>query len=123
MHKKKILLVDDEKDLVEMVTFRLKANGYEVIPAYGGSEALLKAQKEKPDLVLLDVLMPDMDGFQTLAKLKQESQTKPIPVIMLTAKSQLEDITKATHLGAEDYVVKPFDHMAMLAKIKKVLKN
>lgn len=121
MGKKKILLVDDEKDLVETVAFRLTVSGYDVFIAYDGEEALDKA-KEKPDLILLDVMMPKMNGFQTIEKLKENSQTKDIPVIMLTAKSQIDDVTKAINLGAEDYIVKPFDHIAMLGKIKKALR-
>lgn len=121
MAKKRILVVDDEAELIKAIQIRLTASGYEVLNACDGPEGLKLAQKEKPDLILLDVLMPNMDGFQTLEKLKEDNQTKPIPVIMLTAKSQLEDVTKATNLGAEDYVVKPFDHIAMLGKIKKTL--
>jgi len=121
MNKKRILVVDDEADVAKVIQIRLTANGYEVLSACDGPEGLELAQKEKPDLILLDILMPDMDGFQTLEKLKRDSQTKSIPVIMLTAQSQLNDVTKATNLGAEDYIVKPFDSIAMLVKIKKAL--
>jgi len=101
---------------------RLEANNYDIVTACDGIEGVEKAQKEKPDLILLDVLMPNLDGFQTLEKLKENSQTKLIPVIMLTAKDQLADITKAIELGANDYIVKPFDYRAMLEKIQKALK-
>lgn len=121
MAGKRILVVDDEKELVKAIQIRLTASNYEVLVAYDGVEGLEKAQKEKPDLILLDILMPNMDGFETLAKLRENDQTKSIPVLMLTAKSQLEDVTKAHSLGALDYIVKPFDYISMLTKIRKAL--
>ncbi|MFH1504226.1 MAG: response regulator [Candidatus Omnitrophota bacterium] len=121
MAKQKILVVDDEYQLVDMVQMRLEANNYEVITAYDGKEGLEKARKEKPGLILLDILMPEMDGYQALEKLREDITTKLIPVIMFTAKGQLEDISKAAGLGIEDYIVKPFDYRVMLEKIKKAL--
>ena len=120
--KKKILVVDDEALLVDLVKIRLEANNYEVVAAYDGVEGLEKARNEKPDLVLLDIAMPFMDGYQTLQKLKENAQTKPIPVIMLTAKSQVDDVTKVADLGAVDYIVKPFNPATFLEKIHKALK-
>ncbi|MCK4519550.1 MAG: response regulator [Candidatus Omnitrophica bacterium] len=120
--KKRILIVDDEQELVKALQIRLGAAGYEVIVAYDGKKGLEKAQEGKPNLILLDILMPEMDGFETLEKLKQDRQTKTIPVIILTAKSQLEDVTRTTNLGAENYIVKPFDYIAMMEKIKKALR-
>ena len=119
---KKILVVDDEPSLVMMVESRLKANRYGVIIANNGIECLEKAQTEKPDLILLDIMMPEMDGFQTLEKLRENNQTKSIPVIMLTAKSQLDDVNKAANLGVTDYIVKPFSPVVFLEKIHKALK-
>lgn len=119
---KKILVIDDEPEIILAIQIRLKQANYEVVSAYDGKDGIEKAAKEKPDLILLDILMPEMNGFQTLQKLKEDTQTMSIPVIMLTAKSQLDDVTKATNLGAEDYIVKPFDHIAMLKKIKELLK-
>jgi len=121
MSKKRILVIDDENELAKAIQIRLSVSGYEVLTACDGVEGLEKAKKEKPDLILLDVSMPKMDGFKTLEKLKQNSQIKFIPVIMLTAKSQLDDVTKATDLGAEDYIVKPFDYITVLDKIKKAI--
>ena len=120
---KRILIVDDEPGLLKAIQIRLRAAGYEVLIAYNGFECLRTAQQEKPDLILLDIVMPDLDGFGTLEKLKENIQTKSIPVIMLTSKSQLDDVTKAANLGVEDYIVKPFDSQAMLGKIKKVLQD
>lgn len=123
MVRKRILIVDDEPELVKAMQIRLKVAGYELITAGDGQEGLEKAKKERPDLVLLDLLMPKMDGFQTLERLKQDRETKSIPVIMLTAKSQMADAHKTADLGAEDYIVKPFDYIAVLGKIKKALQR
>jgi len=118
---KKILLVDDEPDILKVVIFRQKASGYQVVAASDGSEAFEAAEREKPDLIMLDVNMPVMDGIQALEKLKSDEGTKNIPVIMLTAKTQSQDIEKAMSLGANDYIGKPFDHMVLLGKIKNIL--
>ena len=118
---KKILVVDDEPNIVKIVANRLKANGYEVVTAYNGLEGLEKAGQESPDLILLDVIMPDMDGYQVLSRLKDDPRTKPIPVIMVTARGQLDDVNMATELGAVDYVVKPFNPVLFLQKIHKAL--
>ncbi|MBL7072736.1 MAG: response regulator [Candidatus Omnitrophica bacterium] len=115
----RILVIDDEPDLVKAIKIRLNQVGFEVVVAYNGEEGAIKAKEEKPDLILLDVLMPEMDGFQTIKKLKKDLSTKSIPVIMLTAKSQLDDVIEATDLGAADYVVKPFDYRILVEKIKK----
>jgi len=119
----KILIVDDNPDLTAVLKVRLEAFGYKVVTADNGHKCLEKVREEKPDLILLDILMPSMDGFQTLKELKEDAKTKSIPVIMLTAKDQLSDVAKANDLGARDYIVKPFDYRVMLEKIKKVLKN
>lgn len=121
MERKKILLVDDEIQLADMVKMRLEANNYDVITASGGIEGLEKAEKDNPDLILLDILMPDMDGYQTLEKLKENSETESIPVIMLTAEGQADDLTRSVSLGAIDYVVKPFSPVTLLEKIKTAL--
>ena len=118
---KKILLVDDEPDILKVVIFRLKACSYEVMTASDGIKALEAVEKEKPSLIMLDVNMPVMDGIQTLEKLKSNGETKDIPVIMLTAKTQSQDIEKAINLGANDYISKPFEHIVLLNKIKEIL--
>ncbi|MFH1798134.1 MAG: response regulator [Candidatus Omnitrophota bacterium] len=123
MAKKRILVVDDEIELVKAIRLRLEHAGYEVLLAYNGREGFEKAEKEKPNLILMDVLMPEMDGLQAVEKLKTNNQTEAIPVLMLTAKSQLTDVTKATNLGAEDYIVKPFDSKVLLEKVKKALRT
>ncbi|MBU0650609.1 response regulator [bacterium] len=120
---KKILIVDDEPEIVLASTIRLTQANYKIVSAYNGKDGVKKAGEEKPDLILLDISMPEQDGFVSLEKLKQDPLTKQIPVIMLTAKSQTEDVIKATNLGAEDYVVKPFDYLVLLKKIKALIGN
>ena len=118
---KKILIVDDNPDIVRLLTLRLKTNGFEVIATEDGETAIKKANQEKPDLILLDIRMPEMDGFQVLAKLKGSLQTKAIPVIMLTAEAKTEVIKRASEAGAIDYAVKPFEIISVLKKIRKAL--
>lgn len=119
---KKILVVDDEPFIVQMVSSRLKANGYEVISAADGEEGLRKAQSEKPDLIILDVMMPKMDGFQVCATLKQDERFRSIPILIFTAKGGdearqvgLEDC------GANDYVSKPLEPQSFLAKVAELV--
>jgi len=117
METKRILVVDDEARVREMIEFRLRLFGYEVLHAANGSEALAVASREVPDLVLLDVMMPELDGFQVCARLKQEEATRSIPVIMLTAKAEAKDVTRAFNSGAVDYVVKPYDPAVLQQKV------
>jgi len=116
---KKILIIDDEPDLVRLVGDRLRMQKYEVVGASNGIEGLKKAVSEKPDLILLDILMPGMDGHAVLKRLKSSSDTDSIPVIMLTAKSQSKDVETARKAGAEDFVAKPFDYTTLISKIKR----
>ena len=118
---KKILIADDRSEVVELVRVSLESDEYEVIDASDGKEALEKIEKEKPDLVLLDVVMPHMSGFQVLERLKQDTQTNQIPVIMLTAQGQKLDREAGTKLGAHAYITKPFSPSTLLAKIQEVL--
>jgi len=117
MQPKRILVVDDEARVREMIDFRLRLFGYEVLQAKDGNEALAVAAKEKPDLVLLDVMMPELDGFQVCKRLKQHEETREIPVVMLTAKAEAKDVTRAFDSGAVDYVVKPYDPMVLQQKV------
>jgi len=118
---KKILIVDDKLEVVELVRATLEGEGYQIISASDGREALEKIGKEKPDLVLLDIIMSKMDGFEALAKAKKDPQTKDIPIIMLTAKGQQLDKDKGRRLGAEDYIVKPFSPSHLLRKIEEIM--
>jgi len=121
MTKKKILIIDDEQDLLDFVKLRLEANNYSVVTALDGEEGLSLFKKERPDLVLLDILMPKLDGFQVCQKLKADPLTKNIPVVMLTAVDRENDIMQSKHLGANGYIVKPFDAATLLFSIKEQL--
>lgn len=117
----RILVAEDEPYILKMLDFRLKALGHEIIEAVDGGQALDLASKEKPDLVLLDVMMPVMDGFQVLRKLKSQEETKRIPVIMLTAKGQEKDIVTGLEAGATDYVTKPFSFAELIARVNRAI--
>ncbi|MFQ5951840.1 MAG: response regulator [Candidatus Omnitrophota bacterium] len=119
----KILIIDDEPSVVKMVEFRLKKDGFDVITAQNGAEGLEKAKAESPDIILLDILMPEMDGHETLLRLKDSAETRSIPVIMLTAKGQIEDIERSSKEGAMDYISKPYDPVVLLSKIRKALEG
>lgn len=116
---KKIMIVDDEAHIIEMIHMRLEAMGYDVIEAHDGVVALEKAKTEKPDLILMDVMMPKMNGHETCLALKKDESTKMIPVIMLTAKAQEGDAAWGLETGANDYVTKPFDPKELMQKIQK----
>jgi len=120
---KKILLVDDEESLVMLLSERLKFNGYDVITASDGQEGLDKAKKEKPDLILLDVMMPKMNGYQVSRLLKFDQRFKHIPSIMLTARTQAIDMKTGKETGADAYITKPFESENLIAEIKKFLKE
>lgn len=121
--KKRILIVDDEVQLVEMVKMRLEANGYETLAAYDGQAGLDMAKKERPDLIILDLMMPRMDGYKVCALLKRDSRYSKIPVLIFTAKAQEEDAKMSEEVGADAYLVKPFEPEALLGKISLLLKG
>ena len=118
-----ILVVDDEPNIVRTLQDRLEMNDYKVITAGDGKEGLEKALSEKPDIILLDVIMPVMDGHEMLERLRQSDVGKEMAVIMLTARSQSQDISRADACGIEDYVVKPFDLSELLEKIENTLQK
>lgn len=118
---KKILVVDDEPDIVLLTASRLRTHGYEVISASNGREGLEKASQEHPDLVLLDIIMPGIDGFAVLKELRGGQETHKIPVVMFTAKGQKSDVARAVSFGATDYIVKPFQASALLEKVREAL--
>lgn len=122
---KKILVVDDEKDIRELIKDRLTQNKYAVMTASGGEEALIIAKTSQPDLILLDIAMPDMDGYLTCKKLKQESKTRGIPVLLLTGKD-LESksvIERCSEVGALDYIGKMSTLKELLDKVSAILKE
>lgn len=117
---KKILAVDDERHIVRLVEVNLARAGYQVVTAYDGREALQKVESEKPDLVVLDVMMPYMDGFEVLRNLKANPATAEIPVIMLTAKAQDADVFRGWQSGVDCYLTKPFNPMELLTFVKRI---
>jgi DNA-binding response OmpR family regulator len=121
--KEKILVVDDEPDVVRILSKSLMIDGFEVITANDGLECLAKVENEPPDLILLDNIMPNMDGQAVLKKLKASKETEEIPIIMVTALADEKDITSAQKGGAIEYVVKPFDYNVLLKQIKQTLKS
>jgi len=122
MPKAKILVIDDQSFICKLINSRLSANDYNVVSALDGIEGLHKAHKEKPDLILLDITMPRLDGFETARRLKSNDETKSIPIIMLTAKGVQSAIAKATNeLGAVSYIVKPFRPEVLIDEIQKAL--
>jgi len=114
---KKILVVDDETELVEMLKMRLEANNYTVITAPDGKVGLEQAIKEKPNLIILDIMMPEIDGFEVLDQLKKNEITRSTPVLMLTAKDDTNAILESQELKATDHLIKPFDPEELLRLI------
>lgn len=122
MSKKRILVVDDEVDLVETVRFSLELEGFEILVAYNGEEALNQARKEHPDLILLDLMLPKLDGYKVCRLLKFDERYKHIPVLMLTAKTQDKDKILGLETGANEYITKPFDMDDLIKKVKDYLR-
>lgn len=118
--KYKILVVDDEKRMVRFIQLNLEQDGFQVVTAYNGEEALDQVRTQLPDLVLLDIMMPDINGFQVLEKIREVST---VPVIMLTAKGEEDDRVRGLELGADDYITKPFSPRELVSRIKAVLRR
>lgn len=121
MDKKRVLIVDDEFDIVETIQFMLESEGFECLVAYDGEDALLKARTENPDLILLDIMLPKINGYQVCRLLKSDEEYKHIPIIMLTAKVQESDKFWGKESGADDYVTKPFEMEKLIQKIQGYL--
>ena len=116
----RILVLDDEKEIAEVIALYLKNDGYEVVQAYTGKEALAKVEKDPPDLALLDVMLSDVDGFMVLQKIRQKYK---FPVIMLTAKTEYTDKIAGLTMGADDYIAKPFNPLELVARVKAQLRR
>ena len=117
---KKILAVDDERHIVRLIQVNLERAGYTVVTAYDGREALKKIEEERPDMVILDVMMPYMDGLETLKRIRANPDMRNLPVIMLTAKAQDQDVFKGYSSGADIYLTKPFNPMELLTFVKRI---
>jgi two-component system alkaline phosphatase synthesis response regulator PhoP len=121
MQKGKILVVDDEVYILHILDFSLGAEGFEVITANNGELAVEKAKQEMPDLIVLDIMMPVLDGYETCRRLKRESETKHIPVILLTAKGREVDKRLGFEVGAVDYIIKPFSPNRLIGRIQEII--
>ena len=120
---KRILVVDDEEDIVKLVKMYLEYHHYEVITAKDGQEGLEKVKTEKPDLIVLDLMLPKMNGYKVCGLLKKDTRYAKIPVVMFTAKAQEKDVKLGQEVGADAYITKPFEPEVLLAKIKELLKE
>lgn len=118
-----ILVVDDEEDLAELVAFNLERNGFDTVMAFNGNEALALAREKVPALIVLDLMLPDVDGLEVFRRLKRQDNTARIPVIMLTAKSDEADRVVGLELGADDYVTKPFSPRELVLRVKAILRR
>ena len=116
-----ILVADDEEDLRELVSYRLSRSGYEVVEAVDGQEALELATERTPDLMVLDVMMPRLDGYELTRRVREQDSLRSVPVILLTARSQETDVSRGFDVGADDYLRKPFNPDELVARVRAVL--
>lgn len=123
MPKDNILIVDDEEDVLELVRYNLDKEGYGIETAASGEQALTKAKTKLPGLIILDLMLPGIDGLEVCRQLKTDTKTKNIPIIMLTAKGEETDIVTGLELGADDYVTKPFSPKVLVARVRRVLQR
>lgn len=118
---KVVLVVDDEADVLELVRYNLEKNGYRVITAVTGEEAVKKAMSALPNLVVLDLMLPGIDGLEVCKQLKSNPKTENIPVVMLTAKGEESDVVVGLEVGADDYITKPFSPKVLIARVRRIL--
>ena len=123
MAGEKILVIEDEHDIRELISYNLENEGYDIIKSASGSEGIEQARKKLPNLILLDIMLPDIDGLEVCRKLKRDESTKDIPIIMLTAKSEDSDVISGLELGAADYITKPFSPRVLIARLRSVLRR
>jgi len=121
--KKRLLVVDDEPNIIELIRMNLGKSGFEILPAYAGEEAVTLARRELPDLILLDIMLPDIDGLEVLRQLRTDVTTENIPIIMLTARSEETDKVIGLGMGADDYVTKPFGMRELEARVRNALRR
>ena len=123
MAKEKILVVDDEEDILELVRYNLAREGYQVTGTLSGEEALKKARTQAFDLIVLDLMLPGIDGLEVAKKLKAHDKTRDVPIVMLTAKGEEADIVTGLELGADDYITKPFSPRVLIARVRTALRR
>jgi two-component system alkaline phosphatase synthesis response regulator PhoP len=123
MAKTTVLVVDDEEDIRELVALNLNREGFKVIGADSGEQALKRARFDPPDLIVLDLMLPGMDGLEVCRKIKADPKTRQIPIVMLTAKSEDADVVVGLELGADDYMTKPFSGRVLVARVRRILRR
>lgn len=123
MSKETILIVDDEEDIIELIKYNLKSEGYTILTAMTGEQAIKIAKKSQPDLLVLDLMLPGIDGLEVTRHLKKEDATMDIPIVMVTAKGEESDIVAGLELGANDYISKPFSPKELTARIRAILRR
>jgi len=123
MAKKKILVVEDDRDISELITYNLEREGYEIACLYDGGQAVDFVHKRKPELIILDLMLPEVDGIEICRTLKSDAATKHIPIVMLTAKSEEADVVVGLQMGADDYIPKPFSPKVLVARIKAITRR
>lgn len=123
MTRQKIVVIEDEADILEVIQYNLAREGYSVLTSKDGEEGLAVVQREEPDLVLLDLMLPGLDGIEVCRRLKADARTRRIPIIMVTAKGEESDIVLGLGVGADDYVVKPFSPKELAARVRAVLRR
>ncbi|MFZ0134036.1 MAG: response regulator [Desulfobacterales bacterium] len=123
MAKEKILVVDDEEDIIELVRFNLNKDGYRIESALTGEEALRMVRSDAFDLIILDLMLPGIDGLEVTRKLRDNAKTRSVPIVMLTAKGEEPDIVAGLELGADDYITKPFSPRILIARVRAVLRR
>ncbi len=123
MPKETILIVDDEQDIIELIKYNLKNEGYAILTAQTGEQAVKIAEQSQPDLMVLDLMLPGIDGLEVTKYLKNNEQTRDMPIVMLTAKGEESDIVTGLELGANDYISKPFSPKVLVARIRAILRR
>lgn len=121
--KHKIAVIEDDRDINELIAYNLQKEGYNIIRSLDGGQGLFLIQKERPDLVLLDLMLPGMDGLEICQALKNSDATKDIPIIMITAKGEESDVVVGLQMGADDYIIKPFSIKVLLARVKAIFRR
>jgi len=123
MKYEKIVIIEDESDILEVIAYNLKREGFEVFESQDGEDGLLKIEKHAPDLVILDLMLPTIDGIELCRKIKSDPVTRSVPIIMVTAKGEESDIVLGLGVGADDYVTKPFSPKELIARVKAVIRR
>ncbi len=123
MNKMKLLIVEDDKDILQLLSYNMQTSGFDVLTSRDGYEGLSIARQNLPDLIILDLMLPGLDGFEVCKELKRDSETKNIPILMLTARGEEVDRIVGLELGADDYVVKPFSPRELVLRIRAILRR